>query len=94
MGFLIYPQNTGQPQQQLTPDQRREQIQQQFAQQILGQTPTTTAGGMGQLAAGLAMWRQHQQDQPQNQFPDAPGGAQPGLMTRIGNFFGNNGGLY
>ena len=99
MGFLMYPQDNGQPQQQLTPEQRRQQIQQQFAQQILGQQASTPEGGMGQLAAGLAMWRQRQQQQPQNQFPQAPGGGpsmMQGIGSSIGNFFtGNsNGGLY
>jgi hypothetical protein len=87
MGFLIYPQNPGQ---QMTPEQRRQAMQQQIAQQIMGQPANTPEGGISQLAAGLAQWRGRQQQQ----YPDAPGGASPSMMTNLRNLFGNNGGLY
>lgn len=85
--FLIDNQNSA----QMTPEQRRKMIQQQFAQQIMGQAPTTAAGGMGQLAAGLAQWRQNQ---PGQQYPDAPGGGTASPFTGLRNLFGNNGGLF
>lgn len=82
-------------QQQTTPDMRRQQLAQQFQQKIMGQTPTTAAGGMAQLAAGLgsAIGNYSQQGQ---QFPTAPGGATPSFGTTLGNFFTgrNNRGLY
>lgn len=51
----------------------------------------TDLDGLGQLAGGLAQWRQRQPDQ---QFPSAPGGAPPSFMNSFRNRFGNNGGLY
>lgn len=56
-----------------------------------GLTPDTAGGGVGALLNGLAQWRQRQ---PAQQYPDAPGGAQPSLMTSLMNRFGSNGGLY
>lgn len=96
MGYIFYPQaplNQSQNQGQMTPDARRRALQQQFAQQILGQPATTAAGGVGQLLAGIGQW---QQRQPDSQFPQAPGGAQPSFLTGLGNLFtgNNNGGLY
>lgn len=87
-GFLIDNQNGG----QMTLDQRRQMLQQQFAQQMMGgQAPTTAEGGMGQLAMGLAQWRKNQ---PGQQFPDAPGGGTTSPFTGFRNLFGNQGGLY
>lgn len=76
-------------------DQRRQQLAQQFQQQLLGQTPTTAAGGFAQLAAGIGMGLNRYQQQGQ-QFPTAPGGGAPSFATTLGNFFTgrNNGGLY
>ena len=83
-GFLIG--------EQMTPDQRRQAVKQQFLQQIMGQPAENPMQGMGQLALGLGMGL----DRWKGPFPSAPGGLRPDLATRFGNLFspGHNGGLY
>jgi hypothetical protein len=77
------------------PDMRRQQVVQQLQQQIMGQSPTTAAGGFAKLATGIGMGINNYQQQGK-QFPTAPGGAAPSFATTLGNFFTgrNNGGLY
>jgi hypothetical protein len=77
------------------PDMRRQQVAQQLQQQIMGQTPTTAAGGFAKLATGIGIGLNDYRQQGQ-QFPTAPGGAAPSFATTLGNFFTgrSNGGLY
>lgn len=79
-------------QQQMTPDQRRQAIAQHFQQQIMAQPAQNVAAGAGQLATGIGMGLQNQG----SAYPAAPAGAQPGMLTQLGNLFsfGHNGGLY
>lgn len=83
------------PSAQLTPDQRRQQMAQKFAQQLIGQPTQGVAHGIGQLIAGAGLGLAKYRDEGQ-QFPAAPGGAQPSFASALGNFFTgrNNGGLY
>lgn len=80
---------------QPSPEQKRQQMAQSFAQQMIGQPAQNTAQGLGQLAAGIGLGLS-KYVQGGSQFPTAPGGAQPGLASALSNFFTgrNNGGLY
>lgn len=81
---------------QPTQDQRRQQMVQQFANQIMAQPAQTAAVGAGQLATGIGMGLMNYNQKQNEAFPQAPGGAKPSLMTGLANFFTgrNNGGLY
>lgn len=84
-----------QAQQQRQPQQSRtQQVAQQFAQQMMQQPAQNAAQGYGQLAAGIGMGLANYQKQGE-QFPVAPGGGNPSLMTGLANLFTsrNNGGL-
>lgn len=78
-------------------DQQREATKQAFIRQITGQgqgAPQNYGQGMAQginsIAGGLAL-RNHNR----GPFPEAPGGAKPGLAQGLMNFFGKgSGGLY
>lgn len=73
--------------------QRRQQLMQQFRNQILGQPlPQTVGGGLNMLGAGIAENFANRNAA----FPSAPGGAKPSFATGLANFFtgGRNGGLY
>ncbi|SOC94013.1 hypothetical protein SAMN05216358_4213 [Rhizobium sp. AN5] len=80
---------------QPSPEQKRQQMAQSFAQQMIGQPAQNTAQGLGQLAAGIGLGLS-KYAQAGSQFPAAPGGAQPGLASALSNFFTNrnSGGLY
>ena len=67
---------------------------QQFAQQMMGQPAQNAVQGYGQLATGIGMGLANYQKQGE-QFPAAPGGGDPSLMTGLANFLTgrNNGGL-
>lgn len=84
-----------QVQQQRPPQQGgTQQMAQQFAQQMMGQPAQNAVQGYGQLATGIGMGLANYQKQGE-QFPVAPGGGDPSLMTGLANFFSarNNGGL-
>lgn len=74
---------------------RREQMIQQFQQQIMGQQPQTVAQGLGQLATGIGIGIGNFNRQGQA-FPTAPGGGATSFGTTLGNFFTgrHNGGLF
>lgn len=78
-----------QPQRQGQQDPRA----QQMAQQVMGQPAQNVTQGVSQLATGIGMGLR---DYMNKGFPQAPGGAQPSMMTGLANLFtGNrNGGLY
>lgn len=77
-------------------EQRRQQMMQQFAQQIVGQPTQNVAQGVGQMIAGAGLGLSKFNQQQSAAFPQAPGGAKPSIMTGLANFFTgrNNGGLY
>lgn len=85
---------------QMTPEQKRQAIAKNFAQQIMGQPAQSVEQGAAQLATGIGMGLANYRD-PTNQFPVQPADPNtgnvetPSLATRFGNLFafGNNGGL-
>lgn len=89
--FALYAYMQQQKAQQGQPD-GRQQVSDQLAQQIMGQSAQSVPQGASQLATGIGMGLQKYNN---SQFPAAPGGAQPDLATRFGNLFsfGHNGGL-
>lgn len=87
---------------QMTPEQKRQAIAKNFAQQIMGQPAQSVEQGMGQLAAGIGMGLANYRD-PTNQFPAQPADPNtgkvemPSLATRLGNLFAfgrQNGGMF
>jgi hypothetical protein len=72
-----------------TPEQARQRMMAARAPAMTAM-PTNVGGGI-QAVAEAVMARQQQQ---QAQFPEAPGGAQPSMMTSFKNMFGLGGGLH
>lgn len=76
-----------------TPEQAALRKRQAVAQALMPQSmPQNVGQGINALGQAIALRAQRQNEQ----FPTAPGGAKPSLMTTMANLFsgGNNGGLY